>query len=74
MKQPYVYIVAKRVWKLRLIEESNPEWRDLWDEISLEPPLSAIVAERDLPPFHKGEPTPFRGNSFPSQSVRNKVI
>ena len=23
----------KRVWKLRLISEVNPEWRDLWDEI-----------------------------------------
>jgi len=23
-----------RVWKLRLIEEKNPEWRDLYNEIS----------------------------------------
>ena len=22
-----------REWKLRLVGESNPEWRDLWDEI-----------------------------------------
>jgi putative endonuclease len=22
-----------RAWKLRLIEETNPEWRDLWPEI-----------------------------------------
>jgi len=22
-----------RLWKLRLIEERNPDWRDLWDEI-----------------------------------------
>jgi len=22
-----------RQWKLRLIEKSNPEWRDLWQEI-----------------------------------------
>lgn len=22
-----------RAWKLRLIEERNPEWRDLWSEI-----------------------------------------
>src|SRR5207253_115724 len=22
-----------RVWKLRLIEELNPDWRDLWEEI-----------------------------------------
>jgi len=22
-----------RAWKLRLIEETNPDWRDLWDEI-----------------------------------------
>jgi putative endonuclease len=23
----------KRTWKLRLIEGSNPEWRDLWQDI-----------------------------------------
>jgi putative endonuclease len=23
----------RRTWKLRLIEERNPEWRDLWQEI-----------------------------------------
>ena len=23
-----------RDWKIRLIEEKNPEWRDLWEEIS----------------------------------------
>ncbi len=23
-----------RAWKLRLIEEKNPEWKDLYDEIS----------------------------------------
>ncbi|MBC9248781.1 hypothetical protein A9179_00685 [Pseudomonas alcaligenes] len=23
----------RREWKLRLIEASNPEWRDLWEEI-----------------------------------------
>lgn len=22
-----------RVWKLRLIEEDNPTWRDLWEEL-----------------------------------------
>ena len=22
-----------RMWKLRLIEEANPEWRDLWEDI-----------------------------------------
>jgi len=25
----------KRAWKLRLIEEKNPDWRDLFDEISV---------------------------------------
>jgi len=24
-----------RAWKLRLIEEKNPEWRDLYDEVCL---------------------------------------
>ncbi|AEJ03185.1 GIY-YIG nuclease family protein [Nitrosomonas sp. Is79A3] len=23
-----------RAWKLRLIEETNPQWRDLWPEIN----------------------------------------
>ena len=22
-----------REWKLRLVQEFNPEWRDLWDDI-----------------------------------------
>jgi len=25
----------KRAWKLRLIEENNPDWRDLFDELSV---------------------------------------
>ncbi len=25
----------KRLWKLRVIEEMNPDWRDLWDEIAV---------------------------------------
>ena len=24
----------KRAWKLRLIEETNPDWRDLYEEIA----------------------------------------
>ena len=24
----------RRVWKLRLIETGNPDWRDLWDDIT----------------------------------------
>ncbi|PTS76531.1 excinuclease ABC subunit C [Sphingomonas sp. HMWF008] len=24
----------KRAWKIRLIEESNPEWRDLYDSLA----------------------------------------
>jgi putative endonuclease len=24
----------KRCWKVRLIEEQNPEWKDLWEQIS----------------------------------------
>lgn len=24
----------RRAWKLRLIEESNPQWKDLYDDIS----------------------------------------
>jgi putative endonuclease len=24
-----------RNWKLREIESSNPEWRDLWEEIAI---------------------------------------
>jgi putative endonuclease len=25
----------RRAWKIRLIEESNPNWRDLYDDIKL---------------------------------------
>ncbi len=24
----------KRAWKIRLIEDGNPEWRDLFDELN----------------------------------------
>ena len=24
----------KRIWKLRLVERGNPEWRDLWDTLT----------------------------------------
>jgi len=33
-----------REWKIRLIEERNPEWRDLWPEIS------GVVATCGFPP------------------------
>ncbi|MEO0560438.1 MAG: GIY-YIG nuclease family protein, partial [Bacteroidota bacterium] len=26
-----------RAWKLRLVRESNPTWRDLWDELTSHP-------------------------------------
>lgn len=25
----------KRDWKIALIEENNPQWRDLWNEINM---------------------------------------
>ena len=25
----------RRAWKLKLIEEMNPHWRDLWEDLSL---------------------------------------
>ncbi len=39
----------KRAWKLRVIEERNPDWRDLFDEISLTGflPSQEHVAGRD---------------------------
>ncbi len=38
-----------RAWKLRLIEESNAEWRDLWVEI--------VGGEREVP--HRGDQNGF---------------
>ncbi|EIL99370.1 GIY-YIG nuclease family protein [Rhodanobacter thiooxydans] len=34
-----------RVWKLRLIEAANPEWRDLWAEIVDAPSADVVRAE-----------------------------
>ena len=28
----------RRPWKIELVETSNPEWRDLWPELTGEPP------------------------------------
>jgi putative endonuclease len=35
-----------RAWKVRLIEERNPEWRDLWEEI-----LGMVPASLESPGF-----------------------
>ena len=24
----------RRAWKIRLIEEANPDWRDFWDDLA----------------------------------------
>ena len=32
----------KREWKLRLIDESNPSWRDLWPDITGQIPNSNV--------------------------------
>jgi putative endonuclease len=32
----------RRAWKLRLIEEINPQWRDLYDDFSNPPPPSFL--------------------------------
>ncbi len=48
-----------RDWKLRLIEKRNPQWLDLWPEITGEVPLL------DSPPQQS------RPSSFPITSVRN---
>ena len=26
----------RRAWKIALIEEANPTWRDLWDDVAIE--------------------------------------
>ena len=40
-----------RMWKLRLIEERNPEWRDLWGEIlGTEPPGGGSPESPGFPP------------------------
>ena len=36
-KEFWVYIMASKrngTWKIELIENSNPEWRDLYEEIN----------------------------------------
>jgi putative endonuclease len=41
-----------RSWKIKLIEESNPDWRDLWDEIA-----SPIPAASPSPARPRGTST-----------------
>jgi putative endonuclease len=38
-----------RVWKCRLIEKSNPEWRDLWKEI-----LGVLDSRREISGMMRG--------------------
>ena len=42
----------RRDWKIRLIEEHNPQWRDLWPE---------IIGEMPGPPAAKAKPGGARG-------------
>jgi putative endonuclease len=37
-----------REWKLRLIEERNPQWRDLWLDIFKAPEVSILPEAREL--------------------------
>ena len=42
----------RRAWKIRLIEEMNPEWRDLWPELmghGVSGPLSNLDGVPDKP-------------------------
>ena len=38
----------RREWKLKLIEESNPGWRDLWDELIAGPEAAVLPEARVL--------------------------
>jgi len=38
----------RRVWKLRLIEETNPAWRDLWDDLNAVPERAILPEARAL--------------------------
>jgi putative endonuclease len=40
-----------RAWKLRLIEEHNPQWRDLWEEVI----GAEIVADGNFPKDSESE-------------------
>ena len=41
-----------RDWKLRLIEKRNPQWLDLWPEITGEVPLLNSSAQSSIPMTH----------------------
>lgn len=64
-----------RDWKLRLIEKRNPQWLDLWPEITGEaPPLdstsqpsSPSVSPSSFPNASVGDPLP--SSSFPNALV-----
>ncbi len=38
----------RRTWKLRLIEETNPCWRDLWDDLNAVPEEAILPEARVL--------------------------
>jgi len=69
-----------RDWKLRLIEEVNPGWRDLWDEIvgaeQIHDPLvahhDAPIARHDPPPARHNPPLSARQDS-PSPARHSRV-
>lgn len=44
----------ERKWKLRLIEEGNPQWRDLWPEIQGAQRKKAADGRLSCPPTLRG--------------------
>jgi putative endonuclease len=48
-----------RAWKLRLIEEGNPEWRDLWPNVAGEGALGPRLRGDDgITPASSTDPSP----------------
>ena len=59
-----------RDWKLRLIEKRNPQWHDLWPEITGEaPPLPSTAAQLSS---KSNAPSPSAENKPSSPSAKNK--
>lgn len=44
----------RRIWKLALIERDNPQWRDLWIDISQPRAIDRTTLTPGLPPLGSG--------------------
>jgi len=62
-----------RLWKLELVERSNPDWRDLWSDIAGLTPTLVVPAEAGTHSQSGAVDSRVRGNDGPVERARHSI-